>query len=604
MSHAIRSAIRTLVTLLPAVALAWPTDARAGGLSFLEFHPSLTVVGEGVRDIGDFAVSADGANVYFASENEDMIAVYTRNPTTGALTFLEAQEDGVGGVDGLRRVIGVAVTADGKCVYGTGENDDLVATFTRNSVTGALTSASVNALNRPQDLVVSPDDLNVYVMASAGGSVQVVDVFKRTPPACALSSVEEETGDADLLGKIFRGIAISPDGAHLYTGGTFFDGKSTLGAVNVFSRNAVTGALTFLERKVNGIDGVGYLANVAGLAVSPDGKSVYAASRGADALVVFDRDTGTGLLTFREYQRDGGAIDGLKGPYGVVVSPDNAYVYAVGHGDGSAVVFRRDATTGALKFLEDREDPYIDPPNEVQPLPAALALSPLGDSLYTGGKGAVVYHVDQCGDGSVGTDEQCDDGNVVAGDGCSAACRLELCGAAPAGGCRGTEPLKASFKIKDQTPDTKDQLQFKWTSGDATLLAEYGDPTTTATYVLCVYDASANPQPLLQLAAPAGGICKHGKPCWKTAGNNYKYSDGLLTPDGLQIVQLKEGLVNGKAQIQVKGRGMNLLPATSSMPFTPPVTVQVRNTQTAVCWDAVITAPDDNLSDYFKGKGD
>jgi cysteine-rich repeat protein len=543
--------------------------------------------------------------VYVASESENMIAVYTRNTTTGALTFLEAQEDGVGGVDGLRHTIGVAVTADGKCVYGTGETDDLVATFTRNVVTGALTFASVNAVNRAQDLVVSPDDVHVYVMGASTGSNQVVEVFKRTPPACALSSVEQETGDGDGLGKIAKGIAISPDGAHLYTGGTFYDGTSSQGAVNVFSRNAVTGALTFLERKVDEADGVINLANVvAGLAVSPDGKNVYAASRGEDALVVFDRDTGTGLLTFREFQQDGGIIDGLKGPYGVVVSPDGAYVYAVGHGEGSAVVFRRDATTGALKFLEDREDPYIDPPNEVQPAPAALALSPLGDSLYVGGKGAVVYDVDQCGDGHVGTDEQCDDGNVVAGDGCSSACRLELCGAAPAGGCRGTAPLKAAFKIKDRTPDKNDQLQFKWNSGDATLLTEYGDPTTTATYVLCVYDASANPQPLLQLAAPAGGICKNGKPCWKSNANNYKYNDGLLTPDGVQIVQLKEGLVNGKAQIQVKGRGINLLPATSPMPFTAPVTAQVRNTQTGVCWDAVITSPDDNFPDYFKGKGD
>src|SRR4029079_17585345 len=104
--------------------------------------------------------------------------------------------------------------------------------------------------------------------------------------------------------------------------------------------------------------------------------------------------------------------------------------------------------------------------------------------------------------------------------------------------------LKAAFKIKDRTPDKNDQLQFKWNSGDATLLTEYGDPTTTATYVLCVYDASANPQPLLQLAAPAGGICKNGKPCGKSNANNYKYNDGLLTPDGVQIVQLKEGLVN------------------------------------------------------------
>ena len=266
-----------------------------------------------------------------------------------------------------------------------------------------------------------------------------------------------------------------------------------------------------------------------------------------------------------------------------------------------AAVFRRDPTTGALRFLEVHKDPLIDPPNAGLPSGRSIGVSPLGDTVYVGGKGVTVFAVDVCGNGALGIDEQCDDGNLVGGDGCSAACRLELCGAAPSGGCRGTAPLASQLQIKDVTPNSKDQFQFKWSQGDATTLAEFGDPLTTATYLVCIYDGSGNPQPLLAAAAPAGGLCKKGKPCWKAATTSYKYSDGLYTPDGLQGVQLKEGLVNGKAKIQVKGRGLNLLPP--ALPLTAPVTVQVHNTATSVCWDAVFTTLDPNQSDKLKAKG-
>ena len=146
--------------------------------------------------------------------------------------------------------------------------------------------------------------------------------------------------------------------------------------------------------------------------------------------------------------------------------------------------------------------------NDVLPAVERAAVSPAGTTLYVAAKGATVLAVDCCGNGTVGTDEQCDDSNGLGGDGCSATCRLELCGALPSAGCRGTLPLGAALKIKNITPDSKDQFQWKWNTGDATTFAEYGDPTTSTTYVICIYDGSGNPQPLLAASAPADGTCK------------------------------------------------------------------------------------------------
>jgi 6-phosphogluconolactonase (cycloisomerase 2 family) len=141
---------------VPVLVLAWATTASAGGLSFVENH---TLLESGMQDVADLAVSADGANVYTASDNENTIGVYTRNPVTGAITLLETKEDGVGGVDGLHGATGVAVTPDGNCVYGVGRPDNKVATFSRNLVTGALTFVGTNAVTKPENLVISGDNL-------------------------------------------------------------------------------------------------------------------------------------------------------------------------------------------------------------------------------------------------------------------------------------------------------------------------------------------------------------------------------------------------------------------------------------------------------------
>ena len=76
-----------------------------------------------------------------------------------------------------------------------------------------------------------------------------------------------------------------------------------------------------------------------------------------------------------------------------------------------------------------------------------------------------------------------------------------------------------------------------------------------------------------RLRLPGGGTC-HGKTCWKASGNGtYKYADKDATPDGVTQASLRPG-VDGKAQIQVKARGLTL--AVPTLPFaqSPAVVVQ------------------------------
>ncbi len=599
----IRSGVLFSVAIL--AALAPIGQALAGGLTFVETEVATSTDG--------VAVSPDGKNLY-TPRGLDELLVYTRNLATGELALLQTLEDGVGGVDAIERGSSVAVSPDGECVYVASDFRDTVAALDRNPLDGTLTFDSfeehgvggVTALVEPSAVVVSPDDLHVYVAARdnvMGSHRASVVAFSRTPPACGLTFIEAELGDAAGLDPSNPpdGLAITSDGKDLLVPGRYDDGDGIRGSLNVVGRNAITGALTFLHRSVDGLDAEDLASRVRAVALSSDGTSVYAVSSGANSIVAFARDTLTSELFFVDSYRDGGPIDGMKSPRAVVVSPDGAYVYVTSADDRAVVVFRRDPATSALRFLEVHKDPAIDPPNEVL-AGTDLAVSPAGDSVYASGSRVVVFAVDACGNGTRGVDEQCDDGNVTGGDGCSTTCRLELCGALPTAGCRGTAPLAASLKIRNDVADKKDQLQWKWNKGDATLLADFGDPTTNASYLLCIYDGSAEPQPLLASAAPAGGVCRKGAPCWKAKSTSYQYKDGLLTPDGVFQVQLREGLTDGAAKIQLKSKGGNVLPPTG--PLTLPVTVQMKNTATGACWEATYTSASTNDDVQFKAKGD
>ncbi len=191
-----------------------------------------------------------------------------------------------------------------------------------------------------------------------------------------------------------------------------------------------------------------------------------------------------------------------------------------------------------------------------------------------------------CGNGTITAPEECDDGNLIDDDGCSAAC-LMTCPTAPLGGCVAPAVAqKSSLSLKDKTPSDGDQLVWKWTKGPVTPKADFGDPTATTGYQLCVYDGGGR---ILAANAPAGGLCA-GRDCWSERSTGFKYSDKDLTPDGIQQITLKQGLLDGKASIKLKGKGA-LLAMPNLSAVTPPIVVQLRHTGSSACWQTVFSAP-------------
>ncbi len=175
----------------------------------------------------------------------------------------------------------------------------------------------------------------------------------------------------------------------------------------------------------------------------------------------------------------------------------------------------------------------------------------------------------------------------------------QLCAAAPQAGCRmPLEPNKSVLTLKDKSNNKQDSLVWKWLKGEATTLADFGDPLSTNGYWLCVYNGAA--QLVLGVTAPAGGTC-NGKPCWKATGTTgFKYKNKLRTPDGVDSVTLKAG-VDGKAQAVVNARGIPF--EIPTLPLTLPMRVQLQG-QNGNCWEATYSIARKNLPDTFDARAD
>jgi 6-phosphogluconolactonase (cycloisomerase 2 family) len=381
---------------------------------------------DGLNDAFDVAVSPDGKNVYVTGSADSSLVAFSRDTTTGALTFLDQEDNGVGGVIGLGGATGVTVSPDGKHVYATAFNDSALTTFARNPATGALSfvgcledtgapsgcpsTGGIDGLGGPFAAPsVSPDGKHVYV-ASFGDDA--IASFTRNPATGALTFIGclEDTGGASgcpstggvdgVLGA--RSVASSPDGKHVYVAG------AADGALAIFSRNATTGALTFtgcLEDtggasgcpSTGGVDG---LAGAADFAITPDGRHLYVSGSSDDALSIFSRDSTTGALTFVGCLEDtggasatcpnaGGTTDGLDGVRDVAVSPDGKSVYAAGADDDALATLSRNPVTGALTFVGCLEDTGAasgcPSTGGVDALDAIVGVSvaPDGGSVYT-----------------------------------------------------------------------------------------------------------------------------------------------------------------------------------------------------------------------------
>jgi hypothetical protein len=169
---------------------------------------------------------------------------------------------------------------------------------------------------------------------------------------------------------------------------------------------------------------------------------------------------------------------------------------------------------------------------------------------------------------------------------------LAACPPTPDHTCRFS--YKADLTYADSAVDTKDKLTFKLTRGAATTVEEFGDPTTTDGFDLCLYAGAA---PVVEMTADADGDCSD-KSCWKKSTKGPIFTDKTGTPNG--ITGIKLGAIAGaeKTSVVVNGKGANL--PDLLLPLDAPLVVQVRNSL-GNCWGAIFE-PGQVVQDPLKRK--
>jgi DNA-binding beta-propeller fold protein YncE len=155
--------------------------------------------GKALKDASSTAISSDGRSLYVTSVASHAVAVFDRDPATGALAQKRGRagcfsDSGTGGrctnAKALRAAAEVAISPDGLSVYVAGI--DAVSTFDRNATTGTLRQkrgragcvadgglrgicAAAKALRWPDWLAVGPEGGSVYVGTTLSNSVAIFD---------------------------------------------------------------------------------------------------------------------------------------------------------------------------------------------------------------------------------------------------------------------------------------------------------------------------------------------------------------------------------------------------------------------------------------------
>lgn len=299
------------------------------------------------------ATSPDGADVYVTGFEGGTLTHFDRDPATGELTQVQVFGNGGGGVASLPGALGVAVSDDGGSVYVTSSDQGgAVFVFTRDAATGALTfvrtydvaSDPLSGLTGAAGVLTEGDSVVVLGLLE-----HAVSVWERTAPG-ALRRIETQRDQPPLV--LFPQQVVAVPGSS----GLLVFGYDDCGAgqfciyYSTLVRDRRTGALTAVAR---GDFAPFTIGTADGAAISADGRHLYLASFGSDAILALEVAPGGTALTPVDLYVDGvGGVDGLAGVQDLVVSPDGAFVYAAGQFDDVVTRFARDPATGALTWLD------------------------------------------------------------------------------------------------------------------------------------------------------------------------------------------------------------------------------------------------------------
>jgi 6-phosphogluconolactonase len=292
------------------------------------------------------ALGPEGRFLYAVGETANLdgkgsgaVSAFSRDPTTGHLTLLNAQSSGGAGPCHL------AVDPTGKCLlvanYGSGS---IAALPIRSDGTLSAPSAviqhqgsSVNPQRQsgPHAHFITPDPANRFAVACDLGLDQVL--IYRLDAAKSSLAPNDPPFAAIKAGSGPRHLAFHPSGRFVFL-------INEMGSsLTAFAYDAERGALKELQTLSTLPEKFAGNSACAELQVHPSGKFVYGSNRGHDSIAVFGFNPTSGQLTCLQHQSTQGKI-----PRHFALDPTGRWLLAENQDSDSIVIFRVDAETGGL----------------------------------------------------------------------------------------------------------------------------------------------------------------------------------------------------------------------------------------------------------------
>ncbi len=330
----------------PDTVSAWRVDADpAVSVGEVSGKPGLNLP-------NDMVLSHDGARLYVAGFCDNDIAVLSRDPDAGTLTWAASLPAAVPGEDCVNPIFvehhddedesapphpsALAIDGAGRLHVASRTFGTLIRVFEWESGQLRLVElleppppyfdyAAEDFAQQPQDLPnpweVTPKLYRHTVsLTAAGGAVyatsQMSNLVRRVDGD--VLAQRGQSGVGALAGAY--NLALSPDGRHAYVAPRIH------GAPGSFDLDPITGGLTPLAEPAV-LEAGNSTGSVANVDVTPDGSQVFTTDAVKETLSVFARDEATGVLTLVGSAPIPTCTGGPVLPVDVVVSPDGRSVY-------------------------------------------------------------------------------------------------------------------------------------------------------------------------------------------------------------------------------------------------------------------------------------
>ena len=337
---------------------AFTVDQTTGALTEVAGSPFLIAGFTVGTTFPDIAVDANSAHLYIASQGDSLVAAFSIDPNSGALTQLGTWPT-AGGAAGIP-----AFSPNGNFLYVLDTTVNDISGYSIDPTSGALTPIPGGTFptgSQPDWIVFTAKGDFAYVANSGEDTISAYSVNSTTGVLTALSTPSYPTHEHPQY------LTIDPTGTHLYAPVAL---GTASGAIDAFTINA-DGSLTEVPGSGSWVVGI----TPRYLAIDPNGQFAYVSSAGTGGTGVygFSIDPSTGVLTplaGNPFPTGPAGSSTAAEPQFVNIDPSGKYAYTADQGTGTITGFAIDPTTGALTGLPN--SPYVLPGGK----PYFVSLSP------------------------------------------------------------------------------------------------------------------------------------------------------------------------------------------------------------------------------------